>query len=370
MQWFEADRWADAAGSTDAEVSVSTSPEPAAPGVLQTELVERSRGRIPAPPAAPSAHASTIATLPGGDLLAYWWAGQRESGPDVEVYMSRFSGGDWSAPRSVVDRGTLAEQIGHGVRRIGNPVAWVAPDGRVHLYVVATGLGGWAASRVVQLTSDDEGRQFLAARVLPLSPLFNTSVLVRNAPVATTDGGWLLPAHFELGHKFGMVVSFDRDGTPRWKSRMGDSTSALQPAVVPAAGERLMAYLRSHGGSPQLQLASSVDHGRTWEELPASDVANHDNAAAVLRLTDGTYVMAHNVPMPGGSPRQWLRLSTSRDARQWQPAVEVRVGQANDEYSYPTLTQVGPRLHLTYTDRRKAIAHIVYDIERVVGALP
>jgi predicted neuraminidase len=370
MHWVEAGRWSSAAGRAPAALSVDSAGEATwlvEPKVL---LVERSRGRIPSPPGAPSAHASSIAVLPGGDLLAYWWAGARESAPDVQVYMSRYAAGQWSAPVAVVERKALGAEIGFGIRRLGNPVPWVAPDGRVHLYVVATGLGGWAASRVVHLTSSDEGREFSAVRVLPLSPLFNTSVLVRNNAVATADGGWLLPAYFELGHKFGMVVSFDRDGVPRWLSRIGGSTSSLQPAIVPMNERKLVAMLRSHDPLERLQVATSRDGGRTWTDEPESVLPNHGTAAAALRLTGGAFVLAHNeTPVAGGTSRQRLRLSTSLDAREWSPAREVRIGVPSEEFSYPTLQQVGQQLHLTYTDRRLAIAHDVYDIH-FVGPLP
>lgn len=370
MQWVEAGRWNAAPELPQAAPPTNAAPPASERSGTQVLLVEHSRGRIPSPPDAPTAHASAIAALPGGDLLAYWWAGQYESAPDVRVYMSRFTAGQWSAPVAVVDREALGAEVGFGIRRIGNPVPWVAPDGRVHLYVVATGLGGWAASRVVHLRSTDQGRSFTAIRVLPLSPLFNTSVLVRNNPVATEDGGWLLPAYFELGHKFGMVVSFDRDGAPRWVSRMGSSTAALQPAIVPTADSRLVAVMRSQDPFERLQVATSRDGGRTWVDEPESVLPNHGTAAAAVRLASGAFVLAHNdIPAVGGTARQRLRLSTSTDARRWDPARVVRVGVPYDEFSYPTLQQVGQQLHVTYTDRRQSIAHDIYDIH-LVGPLP
>ena len=90
-------------------------------------------------------------------LMAFWCAGQRESAPDVQIaasWLSR-STGQWQPARIVANREQLGAQMGQGVRRIGNPVAWRDAQGRVHLFVVATGMGGWAASRVVQLRQTD-----------------------------------------------------------------------------------------------------------------------------------------------------------------------------------------------------------------------
>ena len=75
----------------------------------------------------------------GGDEPLRRDAGSRESGPDVKVYASQWNNGKWGEPWVVASRDTLGKALGHGVRRIGNPVAWTGPDGRIHLYVVATG---------------------------------------------------------------------------------------------------------------------------------------------------------------------------------------------------------------------------------------
>jgi len=169
---------------------------PVAAPLPQLELL--STATIPMPDGVPSAHASTLVTLGGGELLAIWWAGSRESAADVAIYASRWidggansverpsaaagaggsasadrgAPGAWSAARRIVERHELATQLGFGVRRLGNPVAWVARDGRLHLYAVATGPGGWAAARIAHLVSIDRGQTFKAQRVLPLSPLF------------------------------------------------------------------------------------------------------------------------------------------------------------------------------------------------------
>jgi len=336
-------------------------------------LQQHANTTIPMPAGVPAAHASALTVLPGGELLACWWAGQRESAPDVRLYMARWRDGRWSEPRAVVERGTLGRALHMGVRRIGNPTLWVAADGRVHLYVVATGLGGWAASRVVQMVSDDAGESFGAQRVLPLTPLLNTSVLVRTNPVALADGGWLLPAYFELGHKYPLVISFDARGEPRWVQRIGESVSSLQPALLPVSGTELRAVMRDIGPQHRVQQAVSFDAGRSWQDLPASDVPNHDNSVAGLRLAGGGYVLLHNGVLPGAlsgeaSPRQWLRLSTSADAQTWASGPDVRRGEKGDEFSYPSVQQIGSQLHVTYTQQRRSIAHHVYEIQYAEGS--
>lgn len=320
-------------------------------------LSEVSRTIIPMPRGVPSAHASALAALPGGKLISFWWAGSRESGPDVKVYASRWTNGAWSDNRVVASRESLGQALGYGIRRIGNPVAWGAPDGTLHLYVVATGLGGWAASRIVQLVSADDGASFSVRRVLPLSPMFNTSTLVRTAPLALADGGWWLPVYFEIGNKYPMLMSFDADGEPRRIARIGSGTSSLQPAIAPVSATEVRAWMRDAGEEQRVQQAVSRDGGASWEDLAPTQLENQSTSLAALRLSGGALLMLYNHVAPGGSDRNVLSLALSTDARTWRPLADIVSGKPGDEFSYPTMQQVGDKLHITYTYQRQAIAH-------------
>lgn len=349
-------RWTHAAPATSA-LSVAAG---AASG--RASLTEISNSLIPMPPNTPSAHASALATVPGG-MLAFWWAGSRESGPDVKVYAARSSNGAWGTPWEVASRASLGRALGFGVRRIGNPVAWTAPDGRVHLYVVATGLGGWAASRVVHMVSKDAGVNFAVHRLLPLSPLFNTSVLVRTSPVPLADGGWWLPVYFELGIKYPMLMAFDANGEPTRLGRIGARMSTLQPAIVPISHTEVRAWMRDASDEQRVQHAYSRDGGASWHDLPALDLPNHSTSLAAIRLSSGEILMLHNHVVAGGSSRSILRLSISKDGHAWRTIDDIASGKAGDEFSYPTMHQVGDELHVTYTHQRQAIAYRAYRIK-------
>lgn len=321
-------------------------------------LTEISRAIIPMPPGVPSAHASALAQLPHGDLLAFWWAGSRESGPDVKVYASRWRNGQWSNNWVVASRDSLGDALGHGVRRIGNPVAWTATDGSVHLYVVATGMGGWAASRVVQLQSTDEGATFKVRRVLPMSPVFNTSVLVRATPVGQADGGWWLPVYFEIGHKYPMLVSFDAHGDPQRLTRIGARTRSLQPTLVQVSPTEVRAWMRDANKERSVvQQAVSHDGGENWDDLGPTTIRNRGTSLAVLRLHNGTLLMLGNQGTSRATARSTLALSMSADGHHWQHVTDIVSGQPRDEFSYPAMFQVGDELHITYTYQRRAIAH-------------
>lgn len=332
----------------------------------QATLSELSRSLVPMPRNTPSAHASALATLPGDRMVTFWWAGSRESGPDVKVYASRWDGGSWSAPWEVASRASLGQALGFGVRRIGNPVAWTSRDGKVHLYVVATGLGGWAASRVVHMVSNTQGASFEVRRILPMSPLFNTSVLVRTSAVGLANGGWWLPVYFELGIKYPMLMSFDAEGEPTGLGRIGARTTTLQPSIVPVSGTEVRAWMRDASDERRVQHALSRDGGASWQDLPALDLHNENTSVATLRLANGEFLMLHNDQVAGGSSRSTLRLSLSKDGHAWRKVADVASGPAGDEFSYPTMQLVGSELHLTYTHQRRAIAHHRYRIS--IGA--
>lgn len=353
LRWSRATR---AAAAPQATVAASGT------AGARVTLHELSQTHIPAPQGMPSAHASALTPLAGERMLAFWWAGSRESGPDVKVFASTWAKGAWSAPREVASRESLGKALGYGVRRIGNPVAWTDRDGKVHLYVVATGLGGWAAARIAHLVSNDAGASFALRRVLPTSPLFNTSTLVRTAPVGLADGGWWLPVYFEIGNKYPMLMAFDAAGNPTSLSRIGHSTSTLQPAIVPVSGTEIRALMRDDSAEQRVQHATSHDGGASWQDLPPLDLPNHSTSVAAIRLTSGQFLMLHNHVADGASARSTLRLSISNDMRTWRTVADIAKGPAGDEFSYPSLQQVGNELHITYTWQRQDIAHHRYRI--------
>lgn len=338
------------------------------PAARPLKLVRLSASLLEAPPGAPSAHASALAVLPGDHMLAFWFAGARESAPDVQIYSSRWADGKWGPTRPVVSRASLGEGLGFAVRRIGNPTAWAAPDGTVHLFVVATGLGGWAASRVVHLVSGDRGESYQVRRVLPMSPLFNTSVMVRTTPVGLSDGGWWLPLYFELGSRYPLLMSFDAAGEPRWIVRIGERNTLIQPAVIAVSRTEVRAWMRDASAQRRIQQAVSHDGGASWADLPPLDLVNDNTSVAALKLREGGFVLLHNVGAEGAAARNVLRLSVSDDARQWTQAFEIAAGEPLDEYSYPGVQQIGDELHVTFTHHRRTIAHHVYQIRYGEGS--
>ncbi len=321
-------------------------------------LILQAAGRIPMPVGAAAAHASSLLALPADHpaaLQAYWFAGSRESGPDVQIAMSQFDRAtqQWSPASYVVNRHEAGAQLGHGLRRIGNPVAWRDAQGRTHLFVVATGLGGWAAGRILHLRQDAAQEPFRALRVLPLSWLWDISHLVRAMPLPLVDGGMVLPIYFELGLKYPLALRFDAAGEFRGLVRMSRRGHLLQPTLLMRSETEWLALLRDNSAQRQLRAVQTQDGGRHWQDLPDPGLPNPDASVVGLSLRPDLMYLAHN---PRAESRAQLALSQSGDGWRWTQQELLAQGGERSEYSYPSMAWADGSLWVSYTEQRQAIA--------------
>jgi predicted neuraminidase len=335
----------------------------AAQGLDFSSLQFVGKGEIPMPPDTRAAHASNLLVMPASSataLTVFWFAGDRESAPNVQIAASQWDRKTqaWSAARFVVNRHAMGELLGYGLRRLGNPVAWLDGQGRMHLFVVATGWGGWAASRILHLRQSSSGQNlqelaFEPMGVLPLSWLWNTSFLVRNAPLPLQDGGMLLPVHFELGLKYASALRFDRDGTMVGMQRVSNQWDRLQPTLVMQSPEHWLALMRVQRPKGKIAVAASTDAGAHWSDQADLALDNPDSALAGLGLVPGQMLLAFN---PSTSGRTSLALGHSTDGKTWKQLAMLEQGADPDEYSYPSLAWVDGHLWVSYTVDRQRIA--------------
>lgn len=330
----------------------------------------------------PAAHASFLLADKDGALRAFWFAGSRESGPDVEIVMSEFAQGFWTKPVTVVNRHTAYRELGLGswIRRLGNPVAWIDTQGHTHLYVVATGLGGWAASRVLHLVQAKGDKAFRPIGFLQLSPLFNLSHLVRGVPVPLADGGAWLPAYFEMGIKYPVAVRLDSNGELVQSRdavvRMAGNLKSLQPSVVVTSSTAATAYLRDNTDDKKLRFIQTANGGKSWQDVASSQgavgeagadfVINPDSSPTAIKVA-GQTLLIHN---PQTSGRHRLVIEGSKDGLRGfkrLATLEYEPPQIDDvefnEYSYPSAVVIGKQLHVSYTYQKRFIRHVVLDIE-------
>ncbi len=321
------------------------------------------KGHIPMPAGALAAHASYLLAMPNDHaaaLTAFWFAGDRESAPNVQIAAAQWDRKtqQWTPARYVVNRHAMGKAMGFGLRRLGNPVAWLDGQGRMHLFVVATGWGGWAAGRVLHLRQSGVGSNlqeltFEPERVLPLSWLWNTSYLVRNAPLPLADGGMVLPAYFELGIKYPTALRFDSHGNFVSMERISARTWALQPTLLAQSPTRWLALMRDTRPNGKVLAAQTQDGGQSWTDLPDLALVNPDSATAGVALTAQDQLLVHN---SAPASREKLDLSYSPDGAQWRKLLALEDGVKGDEFSYPSMAWADGALWVSYTDDRKDIA--------------
>ena len=321
------------------------------------------QGVIPMPEGSSAAHASSLLAMPPDHpaaLTVFWFSGERESGPLVQIAASQLdrATGQWSAPHFVVNRHSMGDLVGHGVRRLGNPVAWRDAQGRIHLFVVATGWGGWAASRILHVRQSSASQtlpelSFEPVGTLPLSWLWNTSYLVRNAPLPLADGGMVLPVHFELGIKVAAALRFDADGTFKGMVRLSQRKYLLQPTLLPRTTDHWLALMRDERPQGKVLAAQTLDGGLHWSDLPDLSLDNPDAAVAGMALSPGDMLLAHNASASG---RDQLALSHSPDGLHWTLLHTLAQGNPVDEFSYPSMVWVDGSLWVSYTVDRQSLA--------------
>lgn len=327
---------------------------------------------------APSMHACTLAMAPDGALLAAWFEGSREGASDVSIRMHRYPAeffGDWGAGATpqveswqALTREQLQTLTSRSIRKLGNPVLWSDAANRLHLSVVSVSLGGWSGSAINQLVSDDGGKTWVDARRMILTPFFNLGSMVRTQPQVLQDGSIGLPAYHEFVQKWGQWIRTTPGGTVLHSAPMlRYEGSALQPAVVATSPTDAVAALRTGGRPPRkVSWSATSDAGNTWPLRPnesTRDIPNPDSSVAMIRLQDGSLLMACN-PIEQGRGRLQLFRSLD-DGATWKPSRTIAASvDASQEYSYPALVQARTGLiHLGYTWQRKAICLCTFSPE-------
>ena len=149
----------------------------------------------------PSCHSATMAETDRGLVYAFF-GGTKERHPDVEIYVCRNEGGQWTAPESV------ANGIQPDGKRLPtwNPVLYQVPNGDLLLfYKVGPKPSEWWG---MIKRSADGGKSWSAAERLPegfIGPVKNKPILLQNgnliSPSSTEGNGWNI--HFEVSTDFG-----------------------------------------------------------------------------------------------------------------------------------------------------------------------
>ena len=293
-------------------------------------------------------HSSSIAPLPDGGLISVWFAGSREGAEDVNIRASRYDpvAQRWGREFKLISRETTQRVLQRNIRKLGNPVISLAPDGRLWLFYVSVSMGGWAGSAINAMYSDNGGVDWSAPRRLITSPFLNISTLVRNPPVFHQDGSIGLPIYHEFLGKFAEYLYLSPEGRILDKFRISSGNHSLQPAVVPLGGDSALALLRNAGVEHGRVLATYTrDRGRTWSEHTPVAPWNPDSAVAAISEGDGHILVALNDIADGR-----FRLSlyqTDETLQNWRQVAVLDEAPKPAEWVEPELFRES--LHDKYT---------------------
>jgi predicted neuraminidase len=310
----------------------------------------------------PSAHASTLVELKGGQFLAAWFGGTAEGQPDVAIWLSQRTAGRWSQPKQIARVPGVP---------CWNPVLFHSADGRLWLYFkFGPNVTSWTAARRY---SDDEGRTWSPIERLPAGFLGP----IRAKPLLLSDGTLISGSSVESYTSWAAWIERSTDNGKTWTvagpitlPQLEASTEALpgpaeaktigiiQPTIVPLGKNHLRLYARSSKQIARICASDSYDGGRSWTAARTLDLPNPSAGIDAVRLRDGRIILIYNDTTSGRSP---LNLAVSNGGEHFRnfATLESQPG----EFSYPAMIEgQDDALHLTYTFNRKTIAYAEFPI--------
>ena len=299
-------------------------------------------------------HASTIVETNDGLVVAFF-GGTQEQHPDVGIWLSRCTGGKWTAPLEVAN-GVQAD----GTRfPCWNPVLFKIPAGDLLLfYKVGPSPVDWWG---MITRSSNGGKNWSAAKRLPdgiLGP-------IKNKPILQSTGKLLSGSSTEKDRwKVHLETSSDSGHT--WKKTppltSSDGIEAIQPTILTHNGSTLQLLCRSKQSC--IVESWSSDNGMTWSPLQRTSLPNPNSGIDAVTLRDGRQLLVYNhsgkPEGAWGGPRSPLNVAISVNGRTWFAAATLE-GEPG-EFSYPAVIQTRDNLvHVTYTWKRTSIKHVVID---------
>lgn len=343
-------------------------------------------------------HASFLCELPDGTLLCTWFGGTMEGKSDISIFLSRLGPDGWSPAQQMSDDADRSEQ---------NPVLFVDPEQRLWLLYTAQPGGRQNDAQVRYRVSDDMGKSWSAPKQLfPQLGRF-----VRQTPIVTADGRWLLPVFRCLkqgdlpwtgeADDAAIMVSTDQGAT--WHEHvLPESGGCVHMNIVPLDGARMVAFFRSRWAE-HVYRCRSDDAGRSWSVPEPAGLPNNNSSVQATRLADGRVALVYNhasradaegrrvslydeieddsgTDQPQapagrafwGAPRAPLSLALSSDGGEsWEKRIDLAFSdgyclsnnseaQINRELSYPAILQTRDgHVHVTYTHFRQTIRHMI-----------
>lgn len=319
-------------------------------------------------------HASTLVALPHDELLVAYFAGLKEGSGDTAIWLSLQIDGEWQTPVRAIAEDGLAHW---------NPVLFYQDRTLWLFYKVGPDVHQWITRYV---TSQDGGQNWSNPQALvkddrlPRGP-------VKNKLLVMSNGEWLAAGSTEDDRYWDAFVDISTDNGCSWESvavpivhlqndlsdksgiwqglkddalwetdlqRVFQWDGVIQPTLWESKPGHIHMLMRSTRG--QVYQSDSNDYGRSWCFAYATNLPNNNSGIDVVRLNNGTLVLAYN-PIEGNWGRRYpISLSYSKDnGLSWSEPFDL--DSEEGEFSYPAIIARDNTLYLTYTWNRKNIVY-------------
>lgn len=298
----------------------------------------------------PQSHASSLVRLDDGQFLVAAFGGTKERADDVGIWIVKGDGTHWSEP---VEVAKLREDP-HW-----NPVLFKSPSGKLFLYFkVGKTIEKW---ETWFMTSEDNGDTWTAPLELIPGDKGGRGP-VRNKPIVLSNGVWLAGASHEEGQWDAFVdrsedqgASWERTEYLELERNEQTGKGIIQPTLWESEPGKVHLLLRSTAGA--IYRSDSEDYGKSWSAAYRTELPNPNSAIDLVKLDDGTLVLAYNPDKENWGSRATLSLAFSFDnGATWPEQVVVAQSEKTDgELSYPAIINWGNELAITYTYERRNI---------------
>ena len=311
-----------------------------------------------------SCHASTLVQTEDGTVIAAWFGGSKEKGPDVAIWSARRVGGVWEAPQIAADIRGVATW---------NPVLFQKKDGTILLFFKAgAAIPEWKTWVAV---SRDQGKTFSTPKELVPGDESGGRGPVKNKPIRLQNGTVLAPASLD-GDTWDAFVDISKDDGISWEKsalvpvrRAGTDIhrpynrlclygkGIIQPTLWEDADGNVHMLLRSTGG--RIFRSDSTDGGYSWCTAYDTGIPNNNSGIDLVRMPGGDLVLVYNPRenLPGlyQGPRTPLTVAVSRDSGDTFTNL-MDLETERGAYCYPAvICNDRNEILLTYTWKRENI---------------
>jgi predicted neuraminidase len=301
----------------------------------------------------PSCHCSVITELDNGDILVGYYAGLGEARPDAAWVLARKQPGQAFGPLSVV-ADTPGKPEGNGVLYQNQKSTLFCIYGVMHGKLEGEAGPGvrWRTCDLRMKQSDDRGVTWADVEII--DEKFGN--VPRCKPIRLDAGDVLFGVEYDDGHSRIWRSGDDGASWEMWGRIAGSKNQ--HPALLERSDGSILALLRPCGGQGRILQSVSEDGGRTWLPAEVTELASPFAGLDAVRLHDGRFVVVYNSDPAARNP---LSIAVSEDeGRSWSTKRDLVVGDG--QFHYPAVIQDRDRrLHVTFTNNRKTIDHVVLD---------